>query len=555
MKTIAVRANEVSQPFYAGAGSRITLTGSGYVEWAGVEKLQDALNGATWQTWPAGSTAGYRDTDRGMAIRVAGTGDCTVTVEEGKADRANENAYWQGVGDNATVITNTLTGRIEKIGGAIPVLDPTPLGIVSAQLLNWQLCDRVPGTNLYIGTEQINGGDYARAIVEYDCTSGVDTPTRRVIASIKTATPAGGGAALGSNTSIHGIKCLADGRALVHVFESTGNKHYIYCTNSARTSIGSDASHSNGQASINLGESGGTHYAGVRTLSVRSIAETVSTDGTRYYWVAEYNVRTSGERATAMDEVRIWRSSDAVTWAVHYSWNVTGGAHYTDHLHGIVQNPHTGWIYFLSGDDKSAGYDERWILGWDGISAWPVAGKQPHEFAAMPGFEILRGTELVRVCDLICARDHVYALPDMDYENSDTTSAGNTAMRYDPAMRYMRAAASFQRIDKLPPLLGLRASNGVSWWLSFHSVSPAENAYFLWSSGDDGETWTLVAKLNGYETNSKSGVPWNFYELNDGRLLIAGGYAKGVKWQSSTLSGESYVLTPGKYTGNLASFG
>jgi len=28
-----------------------------------------------------------------------------------------------------------------------------------------------------------------------------------------------------------------------------------------------------------------------------------------------------------------------------------------------------------------------------------------------------------------------------------------------------------------------------------------------------------------------------------------------VKWQSSTLSGESYVLTPGKYTGNLASFG
>ena len=67
MKTITVRANEVSQPYYAGAGSRITLTGSGYVEWAGVEKLQDALNGATWQTWPAGSTAGYRDTDRGMA--------------------------------------------------------------------------------------------------------------------------------------------------------------------------------------------------------------------------------------------------------------------------------------------------------------------------------------------------------------------------------------------------------------------------------------------------------------------------------------------------------
>ena len=113
MKTITVRANEVSQPYYAGAGSRITLTGSGRVEWAAVEKLQDALNGATWNTWPAGSTAGYRDTDRGMAIRVVGTGACVVTVEEGKADRANENAYWQGVGDNATVITDPVTGRSE----------------------------------------------------------------------------------------------------------------------------------------------------------------------------------------------------------------------------------------------------------------------------------------------------------------------------------------------------------------------------------------------------------------------------------------------------------
>ena len=98
MKTITVRANEISQPFYAGAGSRITLTGSGRVEWAAVEKLQDALNGATWNTWPAGSTAGYRDTERGLAVRVVGTGACTVTIEEGKGDPANEGAYWQGVG-------------------------------------------------------------------------------------------------------------------------------------------------------------------------------------------------------------------------------------------------------------------------------------------------------------------------------------------------------------------------------------------------------------------------------------------------------------------------
>ena len=116
MKTITVRANEVSQPYYAGAGSRITLTGSGRVEWAAVEKLQDALNGATWNTWPAGSTAGYRDTERGLAVRVVGTGACTVTIEEGKGDPANEGAYWQPVGDGVSAITNTLTGGSVIVG-------------------------------------------------------------------------------------------------------------------------------------------------------------------------------------------------------------------------------------------------------------------------------------------------------------------------------------------------------------------------------------------------------------------------------------------------------
>ncbi|HQV16240.1 MAG TPA: hypothetical protein PK620_15110, partial [Denitromonas sp.] len=139
MKTITVRANEVSQPYYAGAGSRITLTGSGRVEWAAVEKLQDALNGATWNTWPAGSTAGYRDTERGLAVRVVGTGACTVTIEEGKGDPANEGAYWQPVGDGVSAITNTLTGEIVKTlyvltqteYDAIVTKDPSTLYLIS----------------------------------------------------------------------------------------------------------------------------------------------------------------------------------------------------------------------------------------------------------------------------------------------------------------------------------------------------------------------------------------------------------------------------------------
>ena len=166
MKTITVRANEVSQPYYAGAGSRITLTGSGRVEWAAVEKLQDALNGATWNTWPAGSTAGYRDTERGLAVRVVGTGACTVTIEEGKGDPANEGAYWQPVGDGVSAIANPLTGVIEKSAG---------------------------GKRMYIGTRRFHS---VVMLSNYCALDGVTDDTAGFAAAMA-AVPAGGALYLG----------------------------------------------------------------------------------------------------------------------------------------------------------------------------------------------------------------------------------------------------------------------------------------------------------------------------------------------------------------------
>ena len=176
MKTITVRANEISQPVYAGAGSRITLTGSGRVEWAAVEKLQDALNGATWNTWPAGSTAGYRDTERGMAVRVVGTGACTVTIEEGKGDPANEGAYWQPVGDGVSAITNTLTGRSANTIYPLTQSQYDALGTYDANTIYL-----ITGASIRVGGPSQTGGLLFAFLGDPQIGSGTDREQRDVL--------------------------------------------------------------------------------------------------------------------------------------------------------------------------------------------------------------------------------------------------------------------------------------------------------------------------------------------------------------------------------------
>ena len=298
---------------------------------------------------------------------------------------------------------------------------------------------------------------------------------------------------------------------------------------------------------------------------MRSLGETVSNDGTRYVWVAEYNVATGRTSGSANDFVRVLRApyttaiSSGVlglTWETFLEWNTTGGQHYADHMHGIVQNPYTGWIYFMSGDDKSTGYDERFILAWDGVSAAPALATAPDQFSGAPGWKIIRGSELYRTVDILCYPKHIAWLCDCDTQAADATSDAFAAMLADPALTWASRVESIERIDNLPPAIACKTASGLSVFASFHGVNPASNEFWLWTSGSDGAHWRLAAKVKGYNTNSQSAVPWNLFEdPYTGKVLLCGSNAKGIQWLPSATTGYTYFFSLSRNNSDVQTFG
>ena len=94
-QTINLVAGQISDLIEVGPGTRITVTGSAYVEYA-PGNLQDAKNGVlTWQKWPKGTSNGVCDTIRRMTIRATATGDATVQIDEGYRYADTDVGFWQ----------------------------------------------------------------------------------------------------------------------------------------------------------------------------------------------------------------------------------------------------------------------------------------------------------------------------------------------------------------------------------------------------------------------------------------------------------------------------
>lgn len=94
MKTITLTNGQVSQITFVPAGSRITSSGNGSIEWTpGTEA--DARNAPNWKTWSKGSASGFMDTVRPMSIRATATGNMTVTIDEDGADKYGADVYFE----------------------------------------------------------------------------------------------------------------------------------------------------------------------------------------------------------------------------------------------------------------------------------------------------------------------------------------------------------------------------------------------------------------------------------------------------------------------------
>lgn len=112
MKTLTMLTGQISEIVSVSPGTRITSSGSGYIEWT-PGTLSDARNAASWTTWAKGSSAGYMDSARQMCIRATATGSMTVTIAEGEADRLGVNAYWE---EDVPVLSTDANGNTVLVG-------------------------------------------------------------------------------------------------------------------------------------------------------------------------------------------------------------------------------------------------------------------------------------------------------------------------------------------------------------------------------------------------------------------------------------------------------
>lgn len=129
MKTITFStAGQISEPVHVSAGSRVTLSGLGSLQYAD-GTLQSAKDDrVTWAAWPKGSTPGFCDVLRSCVMRAVSTGAMTFEVDEQKRDEGPEGVFFQE--SLVTSQTNPLTGRLRFSSHETPV-QKTPGAIVA----------------------------------------------------------------------------------------------------------------------------------------------------------------------------------------------------------------------------------------------------------------------------------------------------------------------------------------------------------------------------------------------------------------------------------------
>jgi hypothetical protein len=191
--------------------------------------------------------------------------------------------------------------------------------------------------------------------------------------------------------------------------------------------------------------------------------------------------------------VALWKSTDmGDTWDKVIEWNTVG--HQTRHIHSIVQNPYTGWIYILFGDTGV----EAAIVAWDGKSAAPPNNTPLDKMGTYPGWKSIAGSPRVRTGDLIFTpppNGKCVWIPDVDALKPGEKLFGQRA-NYD--LTGLEATGEVPYVNHIPPIIGVRSNTGNIYWASYHDELAAEKKVHIWKSTDSGLKWSLVTKLDIY---------------------------------------------------------
>lgn len=346
-------------------------------------------------------------------------------------------------------------------------------------------------------------------------------------------------------------------------------------TSATKYALGNDLNGTNGRAVLNLGSSDGvstTMVQNVRILHQRSICEAKVQDpkGSPYVYkllVAEYNVNGSRTPGGANDAVRLWQSlDDGLTWTALLTFN-TNGTHVINHMHAVIQDPSSGLIYILTGDNDAPTEttSQNAIIVWDGVSSPPAANSTFAQIAATPGWGCIYGSELNRFGDLVFGEQFVFGLPDCDNEKTVGWNDAYCSVTFDKKLNWLSKGNRLERQDDIPPLIGVTlrkesrrnikpvaASATITCWshrllskqivyLTSSGQIPAplqaNTPYYFISTGVD--TFTL--------RNTPSGPDIVLTDAGSGNVGIIidkeakGGYVYGsLRTQSTTTTNEPY---------------
>ena len=297
--------------------------------------------------------------------------------------------------------------------------------------------------------------------------------------------------------------------------ESKTGKRYLHrLSKSPDFKVGTIDGLNNRFASLNFGSMTSKEPAvtNIHALHQRSLCD-AKVGASRKIIVAEYNVASN--RITAgKDQVTAWISvDDGCSFKRLIRFN-TNGTHEVDHFHAVVQNPHTGIIYFLTGDEGT----ENCIISWDGVSPAPVHYKGNVRddnggsttlaaLAATPGWTVSSGNELRRFGDLVFMPDgRIVGLPDSDNNPEQNAFA---ACAIDPSLRWVASGKKFTRIKDICPLIALRCTNGALIYGSLRTqgTATADEPYHHFWTSVDGETWYFAAKVKNQRLVDKETVP------------------------------------------------
>ena len=342
----------------------------------------------------------------------------------------------------------------------------------------------------------------------------------------------------------------ASGVANYHLFRCKANNNALGAANS----IGSDGSYSNKKSCLDLGritQGSGAITPNVRALSGKSFCE-ATIAGAKVYLFAEYNVQTGRVAGSTDDQCFVWKSTDAgATWSKLLTFNTDGSNTNIDHFHSVVQDPYTGWVYFMTGDVDA----KNRVIAWDGVSAAPAANASIATINSTAGWKCIGGDELKRYTDLCFGPAGIYTMPDSDDEATEASTTSFVGTTLPRTLDYVTTIApAVGRVAKVPPLLAFRSPDGWAAFVTFRTTGAAENYLQIWLQSDPNGflPWRLSNKVRNYLTSTAT--PAQFFLGTDGAVYLGGKSGNSIQFTSAAKTATTVRFDVAAYTGALNTF-